>query len=136
MKIGIMSDLHLGYRQYGLVDREEDFYQQFHNCCSILNKEEVEMVIIAGDIFDKPNPSPRAMHEYAKGIKNLGNKIVVAIKGNHTMLMKKDHYSVDEFFFDEKSFGNYFLLTDDSMTFENVRVDGITYRPESQLESF
>ena len=29
MKIGILSDLHLGYRQYGSVDREEDFYQQF-----------------------------------------------------------------------------------------------------------
>lgn len=136
MKIGILSDLHLGYRQYGSIDREEDFYQQFHKCCDKLNEKNVDMVIIAGDIFDKPNPSPRSMHEYGKGIKSLGAKIIVAIKGNHTMLLRDNHYSVDEFFFDEKSVGNYFLLDDDSISFENVRVDGITYRPDSRIDGF
>ncbi len=136
MKIGILSDLHLGYRQYGSVDREEDFYQQFHKCCDKLNEKNVDMVIIAGDIFDKPNPSPRSMHEYGKGIKSLGAKIIVAIKGNHTMLLRDNHYSVDEFFFDEKAIGNYFLLDDDSISFENVRVDGITYRPDSRIDGF
>lgn len=135
MKIGILSDLHLGYRQYGLVDREFDFYQQFHKCCSKLNELDVEMVIIAGDIFDKPNPSPLALHEYRTGIESLGNKMIIAIKGNHTMLMKKNHYSVDEFF-GEEDFGNYILLDDNSVTFENIRIDGITYRPDSQLEEF
>ena len=30
-RIGIISDLHLNYRQYGLKDREEDFYKQYHS---------------------------------------------------------------------------------------------------------
>ena len=154
MKVGILSDLHLGYRQYGLVDRENDFYLQFHKCCAKLNEVGADIVIIAGDIFDKPTPSPKAIHEYLYGIGHLDADIVVAIKGNHTMLMKKDHYSVDELINDDEIEG-YYLLEDESMSTHshafasnhdmeytkwknrpNIRIDGITYRPDSQIEEF
>lgn len=155
MKIGIMSDLHLGYRQYGLVEREKDFYKQLKKCCSQLNELEVDIVIIAGDIFDKPNPSPEALHEYSEAIGNLEADIVVALQGNHTMLMKKDHYSVDKFFCDDGGIEGYYLLDDESMNTHNhgfnsdydleyskwmnsecIIMDGITYRPDSQLSDF
>ena len=154
MKIGILSDLHLGYRQYGLVDRENDFYLQFHKCCAKLNEVDADIVIIAGDIFDKPNPSPKAIHEYMYGIGHLNSDIVVAIKGNHTMLMKKNHYSVDELM-GEDNFEGYYLLEDESISTHdyafqsnydmefnkwknepNIRIDGITYRPDSQIDEF
>ena len=139
MKIGILSDLHLGHRQYGLVERENDFYTHFHKCCFILNELSVDVIIIAGDIFDKPNPSPFSMHHYIEGIKSLNAKYIVAIKGNHTMLQRKNHYSVDRFFF-ENIVDGYYLLEDDNILIEEngekIRIDGITYRPDSQLDDF
>ena len=136
MKIGILSDLHLGHKQYGLMERENDFYKQFQKCCSKLNELNTDVVIIAGDIFDKPNPSPFSMHQYIDGIRSLNAEYVIAIKGNHTMLQRKNHYSADRFFFDNHIQG-YYLLEDDSIFIEDkVRIDGITYRPDSQLDDF
>lgn len=102
LHIGVMSDLHLGNRQYGLISREIDFYEQFYKCCSELAL--CDIVIIAGDIFDKPNPSPESIKAFQKGL-NLLNGDVIGIKGNHTMLKRKDHISADEIF------ENYCLLS-------------------------
>ena len=88
------------------------------------------------------------------GIGHLNADIIVAIKGNHTMLMRKNHYSVDELM-GEDNFEGYYLLDDDSISTyshafasnydmeftkwknkPNVVIDGITYRGDSQLEEF
>lgn len=108
------------------------------------------MVIVAGDLFDKATPSPAAINYYRKGIESLNADIIVTIKGNHTMLMREDHYSIDEYFFDGEK-NNYYLLDDKCMTTyehgyrteqnkytkgQNVWIDGITYRSNSQLDEF
>ena len=49
MKVAIISDLHLGFRQYGSMEREEDFYRQFFNVCKEIKEHKPEIVIIAGD---------------------------------------------------------------------------------------
>lgn len=153
MKIGVMSDLHLGHRQYGLYDREQDFYTQLQNCVTELNKHNCDIIIIAGDIFDKPNPSPEAIHQYFDKISNLDADVIISIKGNHTMLLRDNHYSVDELIADEMDFG-YFLLQDERWSGKDfalaspydkdfskwknskINVDGITYRGPSQLNEF
>lgn len=153
MKIGVMSDLHLGHRQYGLFDREQDFYTQLQNCVDELNKHDCDIVIIAGDIFDKPNPSPEAIHQYFDKISNLNADAIISIKGNHTMLLRDNHYSVDELIADEMDFG-YFLLQDERWSGKDfalaspydedfsrwknskINIDGITYRGPSQLNEF
>lgn len=136
MKIGVISDLHLGYRQYGLAAREEDFYLQYLSCMKKLNAEKVDLIIIAGDLFDKPNPSPKAMNVYRSGIKLLDNIPVVTIKGNHTMLMTKDHFSVDNFFDAEDFNSEYHLLDDETYQKEGVVIQGMYYRSDSNLEDF
>lgn len=105
IKIGVMSDLHLGYRQYGLIERELDFYNQYDKCIDELM--DCDTVLIAGDIFDKPNPSPAAIVTFQNGIEKLKNEgiKVKGIRGNHTMLKRKDHISADEIFHN-----NYELL--------------------------
>ena len=153
MKIGIISDLHLGFRQYGSLERENDFYNHFLKICKEINKKEVDIVIIAGDIFDKPNPSPKAISVYREGISNLNCDVVLAIKGNHTMIARDNHYSIDEFFGSDE-FEGYYLLEDGSWSTQmfslespydseynkykdmKIRVDGITYRSESNIDDF
>lgn len=135
MKIAVISDLHLGFRQYGSLEREIDFYNQFLKVCNEINKQAPEMVIIAGDLFDKPNPSPSAINAYKKGIKSLKAETICVIKGNHTMLLRDNHYAIDDFF-GEDEFEGYYFLDDSSISKENIVVDGITYRPNSNITEF
>ena len=152
MKIGIISDLHLGFRQYGSLEREEDFYNHFLLVCEEINKVGVDVVIIAGDLFDKATPSPKAISYYRKGVLSLDSDMIVTIKGNHTMLMRDNHYSIDEFFSEDEISG-YYLLDDSCITTyehgfssntkdskyttgQNVWIDGITYRSNSNIEEF
>ena len=153
MKIAIISDLHLGFRQHGSIERENDFYNHFLKICDHISKKNPDIVIIAGDIFDKPNPSPKAIGVYREGIGNLRSDIVLTIKGNHTMIARDGHYSIDEYF-DDDDFEGYYLLEDESWSagqysmetqydsdfkkYKDIKlsVDGITYRANSQLDNF
>lgn len=152
MKIAVISDLHLGFRQYSSIEREEDFYNQLFMVRDKINEEDVDMVIIAGDLFDKPNPSPAAINAYREGIGDLNVDIIIAIQGNHTMILRDNHYSIDEFFGEDEICG-YYLLKDDTFTTDlfslsesdsifskykdsKVVVDGITYRGNSKIDEF
>ena len=137
MRIGIISDLHLGFRQYGSIEREQDFYRQFHTVCLALKEESPDIVIIAGDLFNTPTPSPAAIHAYREGIKVL-NTPVFTIKGNHTMVMRDNHYSIDEFFGSTNELKDYHLLDDVKFEQEGleVSIDGITYRNNSSMDEF
>lgn len=135
MKIAILSDLHLGYRQYGSMEREEDFYNQYIECMTQIKDSNPDMVIIAGDIFDKPNPSPKAMDVYRQGILLLDGCPVCTITGNHTMLMRENHYTVDNYF-SESGIDNYYLI-DDVIKFEDdLDIIGLIYRSDTDLEDF
>lgn len=153
MKICVISDLHLGFRQYGSEEREQDFYNQFYKVCKEINKHDPNIVIIAGDLFNKPNPSPAAINAYRNGVLSLNADIVCTIKGNHTMLLKDEHYAIDEFFADEEINGYYYLddlsMTTSGFGFDspydadfqkyvntNVQIDGITYRTNSSIDEF
>lgn len=153
LKIAIISDLHLGFRQYGSLDREKDFYNQLYRVRDEINKCNPDMVIIAGDLFDKPNPSPAAINAYSEGVGNLKTDIICTIKGNHTMILRDDHFAIDDFFGKEE-FEDYYYLDDSSMNTQahalasdadvvfkkyskiKVHVDGITYRSNSNIDEF
>lgn len=152
MKIAVISDLHLGFRQYSSIEREEDFYNQLFMVRDKINEEDVDMVIIAGDLFDKPNPSPAAINAYREGIGDLNVDIIVAIQGNHTMILRDNHYSIDEFFGEDEICGYYllqdytfntdlFALESDGLLYRKYKdskiiVDGITYRGNSKIDEF
>lgn len=101
MKIGIGTDFHLGLRQYGLEEREDDFYRQFDTMIDFFIKKEVDVVIMGGDIFDQPRPSPRALGVFTEGLQRLidNNIIVTNIIGNHTMIQNPNFVTADEYVF-------------------------------------
>ena len=134
MNIAIIGDLHLGYRQYGLDERERDFYQRWHQIINdIINRENIDIVLQLGDIFDTHIPSSIALYEYEKGLTILENAGIdyYSITGNHTIIRKKNFMSPDDLF-SEISESN--SLDDTHIVINNVFIAGIKYRSESNKE--
>lgn len=81
-----VADLHLGYRQYGFVQREEDYYAALDQIANIAIDNSVD-VVIAGDIFDTPKPPARAVRKMKEFVDRLGahGLNVWGIEGNHDL---------------------------------------------------
>lgn len=133
MKIGIISDLHLGKRNYGIIELENDFYTQYHKNIQELIKNKVNTVIIAGDIFDTPKPSALAISQFQEGIRQLNKKNinVLNIIGNHTMLQTPHHIPADELFTNEF---DYQLLNENNKYIQDdIAIVGLPYHNNNKL---
>lgn len=84
MKILHTSDLHIG-KYIGTYDLKEDTEYVLNQVVDTAIRERVEVVLISGDIFDRPNPSEEAIKMYISFLKGLLDKNikVIAISGNH-----------------------------------------------------
>lgn len=85
MKILHTADWHLGKYIEGASRLEEQaaFLDDF---VALVKKENVDMVIIAGDVYDQPNPPSKAeslFYETLKAISENGKRLTVVIAGNH-----------------------------------------------------
>ena len=134
MKIAIIGDLHLGYKQYGLDDREQDFYDRWGQIIEdIISRQNIDMVLQLGDIFDNHIPSGIALYAYEKQLDKLlqYNIPYYSITGNHTLIRKQHFMSPDELFthlLDIQS------LDDKNIIINNVFIAGVKYRSESKKE--
>ena len=84
MKILHTSDLHIG-KYIGTYDLKEDTEYVLNQVVDTAIRERVEVVLISGDVFDRPNPSEEAIKMYVFFLKELLDKNikVIAISGNH-----------------------------------------------------
>ena len=85
MKIAHTADLHLGYRQYGFPQREQDFYNALGHVTQRAIDLKVDALILAGDCFDAPKPpayAVRMLHHYVTQLQS-HNIVVLGIDGNH-----------------------------------------------------
>ncbi len=84
MKILHTSDLHIG-KYIGTHDLKEDTEYVLNQVVDTAIRERVEVVLISGDIFDRPNPSEEAIKMYVSFLKALLDKNikVITISGNH-----------------------------------------------------
>jgi exonuclease SbcD len=85
MKILHTSDWHLG-KTLENISRIEEQRQFIDELCDIAEKEQIDLVLIAGDIFDTYNPSSAAEELFYEAIDRLNNKgqrSLVIIAGNH-----------------------------------------------------
>lgn len=85
MKILHTADWHLGKRleQFSRLEEQQDVLEEI---VRIADKEQADLVIIAGDIFDTFAPSTEAMDLFYRTVKKLsreGKRPVFAIAGNH-----------------------------------------------------
>lgn len=79
------SDWHLGRTLYGKKRYEE--FQQFLNwTIDTLKQQQIDVLIIAGDIFDTTAPSNRAQqlyYDFLVGVRDTPCRHVIVIGGNH-----------------------------------------------------
>lgn len=82
-----VADSHVGYKQYGFAQREQDFYTALQQVFSKAIQHEVDAILIAGDLFDSTKPPAAAVlrvREWVENVKVRGIK-VLGIDGNHDM---------------------------------------------------
>ena len=92
MLMSHISDLHLGYSQFSLEEREEDVYRVFHEAIDASIKERVRLIILAGDLFHNPRPCGKAIITLGNIFKKLKEKQipVVFVLGEHDISRLRD----------------------------------------------
>lgn len=88
-----VADIHLGYRQYGLAEREDDIYRDAWETVDIAIREHVDAVLISGDLFDQPKPPIRAIKEARRMEEKLAEKgiRIYAVLGDHDTPKQRDY---------------------------------------------
>jgi len=85
MKLLHTSDWHLGKRleDFSRIEEQEAVLQEI---CEIADREQVNAILVAGDLFDTFNPPTEAVDLFYRTLKRLtnnGKRAVFAIAGNH-----------------------------------------------------
>jgi DNA repair protein SbcD/Mre11 len=85
MKLLHTSDWHLGKRleDFSRIEEQQAVLQEI---CEIADREMVDAVLVAGDLFDTFNPPTEAVDLFYRTLKRLtnnGKRPVIAIAGNH-----------------------------------------------------
>jgi DNA repair protein SbcD/Mre11 len=90
--ISHISDIHLGYAQFNLQEREEDLYDVFEESVDKSIHEHVEAIILAGDIFHNPKPNGAAIIQLARQLKKLKEKSIPVyfVLGEHDISRTND----------------------------------------------
>ena len=79
------SDLHLGYAQYGLDARRQDFENAFKELVDKTIALKPDFMIIAGDLFHQARPSNNTLENTIRNFKRLkdANIPVLTVDGSH-----------------------------------------------------
>lgn len=85
MKILHTADWHLGKRlqEFSRIEEQKEVLEEI---IEVANSNSVDLVLIAGDIFDSFNPSHEAIELFYKTLKRLSNhgeRPIIVISGNH-----------------------------------------------------
>ena len=87
-----IADIHLGKRQYNLIERYNDYFRVFKWILEISIKKEVDFILISGDMFDNRKIGPAVLTKVYYIISNFKERAknvldreipIVCIEGNH-----------------------------------------------------
>ncbi|MFQ5815948.1 MAG: metallophosphoesterase [Candidatus Hydrothermarchaeaceae archaeon] len=131
MRFAHISDTHLGYRQYNLEEREEDFYAAFGEAVDRIIEERCDFVLHCGDLFEEPRPHIRAMLKVQNALDRLEGAGIdfYAITGNHDRMVRRGSYPPHTLYKRMK------LLTIDDPTVvrDDTLICGLPYIPKSYV---
>ena len=122
MKILHIADLHLGKKiaGYSLLEDQKYFLD---TTIEYMKKNEIEHLIIAGDIYDTSSPSGEAIETF--------NKFLNALKKNNikAFIISGNHDSNERVGYGNKLFeeSNIYINTDIKESINKISVDGINY---------
>lgn len=107
-----IADIHLGYQQYNLPARFDDFGLAFERAIQYGIKHHVDAILIAGDLFNKATLEPLAFIQATDilGQARQAGIPVIAVEGNHDQARWRDQVSWMEVLAHE---GYFTLLAND-----------------------
>lgn len=108
-----IADTHLGYEQYGVRERFNDFSRAFWDIMQEAVKRRVTFVVIAGDLFNKRAIDARTLIHAIEGLRQLKEMgiPVIAIEGNHDRSYYREGLSWLQFLCNQ----GYLILLDPRM---------------------
>ena len=86
MKFAHISDAQLGYVQYGLTQRADDFDLAFRNAVDLAVSNKVDAVVFGGDMFELARPAGKhvkLMQQCVERLRKQSRIAVLGIEGNH-----------------------------------------------------
>lgn len=92
MKLLHLADLHIGVENYGRLDaatglhsRLQDYLDRFDEAIDLALAEQVDLVLIAGDIYKSRTPNPTHQREFARRVRRMlsAGLPVFILTGNH-----------------------------------------------------
>ncbi len=88
-----IADCHLGYRQYNLRERFNDFGRAFFGVIDVAIQEKVDFVLLAGDLFHKRAIDALTLNQAIVALDRLKQAGIpcIAVEGNH------EHAYIDDF---------------------------------------
>lgn len=94
-----MADCHLGYRQYNLRERINDFARAFYAVIDTAIQERVDFVVLAGDLFQKRTIDALTLGQAMRGLERLAAADIpcVAVEGNHEHAYYGERFSWMDF---------------------------------------
>lgn len=130
-----IADTHLGYKQYGEIQRENDYYSVFENTIQKIIEINPDFVIHSGDLFEFNKPTTKALLVFQNGLNKLNkhNIPVYAIAGNHDSIQKQNSLPPQVLF---RNMGlNLISANKPFFIHDDIFIGGIPYIPKTQNEN-
>lgn len=84
MNLGHLADIHLGHRQYGLNQREDDMTSTFKATLQLIIQDDPDAILLPGDLFHSRNLRPKVLEAAEKGLGVVPDDVPVLVsRGNH-----------------------------------------------------
>ena len=89
------ADNHLGYEQYGVRERYDDFARAFFSVIEGAIARQADFFVISGDLFNKRAIDARTLTQANEGLRKLADAgiIAIGIEGNHDRSYYRDGMS-------------------------------------------
>lgn len=135
MKIIHCSDLHLDSKMEANLDKEKarerknEILLNFNNMIDFANKNQVKVIIIAGDLFDKNKVSVKAKNIVRDAIISNPNIDFLYLKGNHD----EESFITGDIPSNLKLFNGYNWT---SYKYENIVISGIEFGKKDNYEIY
>ena len=123
MKFLHLSDLHLGKRLRGFSLLEDQRYFLFEQTLPLLKEEGIDVLVIAGDIYDVPAPSQDSvvlLDDFITACANLRIRVLM-IPGNHDSSLRLSYGS--KIFRDR----GIYIVTDIKNSVHPIEIDGVNF---------
>ena len=97
------GDIHLGYEQYNLAERANDFARAYLSLVDYALEVRPEFLLLAGDLFHRSSADAWMIKQATYGLQQLQRAgiPVVAVEGNHDAQHARKHLSWMEFLADQ-----------------------------------